>query len=87
MKEKLALLLTPCERSWRRSVQDQQGLSSLALWHGPWSFSSLGNALHDTRDLLLSEQVHLGWRRHMVIGFVSFGCSELTLISAVVDLV
>lgn len=40
----------------------------------------------NTRDLPLSMQVHLGWRKHLAIGFVSLGCSELTFTSAVVDL-
>lgn len=49
--------------------------------------NSLNTSRCDTRDLLLSVQVHLGWRRDMVVGFVSISCSELNLCSCWLEVI
>lgn len=66
--------------------KSSKGLVSLGGMGNVRFPNSLDTSRGDTRDLLLDVQVHLGWRRHVVIGFVSISCSELTYISAVVDL-
>lgn len=66
-------------------MQAQQGSLSLELGSDPFP-DTCDICRGDTRDLPLSMQVHLGWRKHLAIGFASIGCSELTFISVVVDL-